>query len=195
MFHCVSSPLGYTESTIPSECKLLMAFLLCLFIGCLPLNHSHTHAADNSQISNKFCSDASFWFAPDNNKNNHRGLNPIWAQTYSQMQRASHSVSVSIFTRVFEELRQSASVTVTQMAHETPRCRSWETNHNLCDASADAQKSTEEERPGHLSLSLRVRLTLNVSGLKSGNVMETYYLIFRDVLLLIQWFVKNQKEV
>lgn len=30
-------------------------------------------------------------------------------------------VSVSIFTRMFEESRQSASVTVTQKAHETPR--------------------------------------------------------------------------
>lgn len=98
-------------------CVFIFNFTLCLYHTLI---HTHTQAADDSQISNKPISDAcdSFWFSPLCN-NNHRGLDPVWAWAYSQMHRASHSVSMSIFTRMFEESRQSASVTVThRIAHE-----------------------------------------------------------------------------
>lgn len=151
-----------------------MAFLLCLFIRCLPLNHSHAHAADT--VIHRFPISSAQMLHFDSPLIIITIITRVWIQSglkHIHRCRGHHAPSASIFTRVFEELRQSASVTVTHMAHETPRCRSWETNHNQRHASADAQKSKEEERLRHLlSLSLRVTLTLNVSGLKSGNVTE-----------------------
>lgn len=91
---------------------------LCVYVFNTGLCHKHTdlytYATNNLQSSNKAGSDAgdSFWFSPPCN-DNHSGLDPIWAWTYSQLHRAPHSVSISIFTRMFEESRHRASVTVT----------------------------------------------------------------------------------
>lgn len=137
---------------------------LCVYVFNTGLCHKHTdlytYATNNLQSSNKAGSDAcdSFWFSPPCN-DNHSGLDPIWAWTYSQWH---HTLSPFLFLHACLRSRGTVPVSLwLGIAHKIACAKAG--RRIMIDVTHQLTPSEAPRRGNGFGLGLLLNLSLQVN--------------------------------